>query len=96
MKLAPAELRAEFARAGLVTESKAGQVWTGAVRFNEWRLALPTKTEWPTEFVVCPHSDLFHENVPEQWIDRVFDEIEGCPRHAFQVLRRAPNVCRTM
>jgi protein gp37 len=88
MNLAPTELRAEFERDGLVKDSKTGPVWTGAVRFSEARLALPTQTKARTEFSVCPHSDLFHENVPDSWIDKVFDEMERCSWHAFQVLTK--------
>jgi protein gp37 len=85
MQLAPPDMRAEFLRDGLVTESKVGPVWTGAVRFSEARLTLPTETGPPTEFVVCPHSDLFHDNVATAWIDRVFDQMEKCNRHGFHV-----------
>jgi protein gp37 len=88
MKLAPVELRAEFARDGLVKDSKTGPVWTGSMRLSETRLALPTKTKAQTEFTVCPHSDLFNENVPVEWIERVFDEMERCGWHAFQVLTK--------
>jgi protein gp37 len=86
--LAPNDMREEFVASGLVTGSKAGPVWTGAVHFSGTRLSLPTETVPPTEFVVCPHGDLFHENVPTAWIDRVFDQIEACPRHTFQVLTK--------
>lgn len=35
-------------------------------------------------------SDLFHELVPFEFIDRVFDVMEATPRHAFQVLTKRP------
>jgi protein gp37 len=33
-------------------------------------------------------SDLFHEDVPESFIDRVFDVMAKCPQHTFQVLTK--------
>lgn len=88
MQIAPASMREEFSRDGLILSSKSGAVWTGEVRFSEARLSLPSETISATEFSVCPHSDLFHENVPSAWIDRVFDQIELCRQHTFQLLTK--------
>ncbi|MDB5610374.1 MAG: hypothetical protein JWP25_7274 [Bradyrhizobium sp.] len=88
MKLASAAMRAEIVRDGLVKESNARLAWTGAVRFSETRLMLPAETPAPTEFVVCPHSDLFHENVQDAWVDRVFEQIEQCQNHAFHIVTK--------
>ena len=35
-------------------------------------------------------SDLFHENVPDEWIDQVFAVMALCPQHIFQVLTKRP------
>jgi protein gp37 len=35
-------------------------------------------------------SDLFHENVPLAWIDRIFAVMAICPKHVFQVLTKRP------
>jgi len=32
--------------------------------------------------------DLFHEDVPDEWIDRVFAVMALCPQHTFQVLTK--------
>jgi protein gp37 len=40
-------------------------------------------------------SDLFHADVPEDYIQRVFDVMESCPQHTFQVLtKRAERLAR--
>jgi protein gp37 len=33
-------------------------------------------------------ADLFHESVPDEWIDRVFAVMALCPQHRFQVLTK--------
>jgi protein gp37 len=35
-------------------------------------------------------SDLFHPNVPDEWIDRIFAVMALCPQHIFQVLTKRP------
>ena len=37
---------------------------------------------------MCAHGDLFHENVPDQWIHRVFAIMAISPQHQFQVLTK--------
>ena len=35
-------------------------------------------------------SDLFHESVPDEWIDKIFAVMALCPQHTFQVLTKRP------
>jgi protein gp37 len=35
-------------------------------------------------------SDLFHDGVPDEWIDRIFAVMALCPQHTFQVLTKRP------
>ncbi|KPL67443.1 hypothetical protein SZ64_04585 [Erythrobacter sp. SG61-1L] len=88
MKLAGTRLRNVASRAGLTRPSKAGPVWTGEVRFNEAELLKPLRWRRPRKIFVCAHGDLFHENVPDEWIDRVFAVMALCPQHTFQVLTK--------
>lgn len=88
MKLAGGRLRGHPSRAGLTAESKAGPVWTGEVRFNEAWLDQPLRWSRPRTIFVCAHGDLFHENVPDAWIDRVFAVMALAPQHRFQVLTK--------
>src|SRR5206468_3052959 len=35
-------------------------------------------------------SDLFHENVKDDWIDKAFAVMALCPQHVFQILTKRP------
>jgi protein gp37 len=94
MKLAGTRLRHHPSRAGLTRDSKAGPVWTGEVRFNEQWLTDPLRWKRPRRIFVCAHGDLFHEDVPDEWIDRVFAVMALAPQHTFQVLtKRSARMC---
>lgn len=88
MKLAGTRLAHHPSRAGLTQDTKAGPVWTGEVRLNEDWLTQPLKWKRPRRIFVCAHGDLFHKNVPDEWIDRVFAVMALSPQHTFQVLTK--------
>lgn len=88
MRLAGTRLRNHPSRAGLTKDSKAGPVWTGDVRFNEAWLMQPLTWRTPRRIFVCAHADLFHENVPDEWIDQVFAVMALTPHHTYQVLTK--------
>ncbi len=44
----------------------------------------------PRRIFVNSMSDLFHPNVPDEWIDRIFAVMAMCPQHTFQVLTKRP------
>lgn len=88
MKLAGTRLKHHPSRAGLTNPSKAGPVWNGKVTFNEKWLDQPLRWKKPRMIFVCAHGDLFAENVPDEWIDKVFAVMALCPQHTFQVLTK--------
>lgn len=88
MKLAGTRLKHHESRAGLTTDSKAGPVWNGKVRLNAQWLDQPLRWKKPSMIFVCAHGDLFHETVPDEWIDQVFAIMALAPRHTFQVLTK--------
>lgn len=90
MKLAGTRLRNEPSRQGLTIGTKAGPVWNGQVRFNEKWLRQPLQWKRPRRIFVCAHGDLFHESVPDEWLDRVFAVMAMTKRHTFQVLTKRP------
>ena len=93
MRLAGTRLRHLPSRKGLTIDSKAGPVWISDVRFNEESLTLPLQWKRPRKIFVCAHGDLFHDSVPDEWIDRVFAIMTLCPQHTFQVLtKRLPRM----
>jgi protein gp37 len=95
MRLAGTRLQHHPSRAGLTQPSKAGPVWTGEVRLNEEWLAQPLRWRRPRRIFVCAHGDLFHENVPDEWIDRIFAVMALAPQHTFQVLTKRAARMRT-
>ena len=89
-QLAGTRLKNHPSRTGLTREVNGKPLWTGEVRFNEEWLKNPIRWKKPRKIFVCAHSDLFHENVPDVWIDKVFAVMALCPRHTFQVLTKRP------
>lgn len=94
MRLAGTRMRSHPSRAGLTSVSRAGPVWNGEVRFNDEWLAEPMHWRRPRRIFVCAHGDLFHDKVPDEWIDRVFAIMALCPQHTFQVLTKRPERMR--
>lgn len=88
MKLAGTRLKDHPSRRGLTADSKAGPVWNGQVRFNPEWLDQPLRWKRPRRIFVCAHGDLFHESVPDAWIDQVFAVMALAPQHTFQVLTK--------
>lgn len=94
MKLAGTRLKHHWSRIGLTIDTKAGPVWNGKVRFNEDWLDQPLRWKKPRMIFVCAHGDLFHEDVPDAWIDQVFAVMALSRHHTFQVLTKRPERMR--
>ena len=94
MKLAGGRLKNHPSRKGLTTPSKAGPVWNGEVRFNSEWLDQPLRWKRPRNIFVCAHSDLFHEDVPDLWIEKIVGVMIRAPQHRFQVLTKRPERMR--
>lgn len=62
--------------------------WTGEVRFNEHLLDQPLRWRRPRRVFVNSMGDLFHEAVPEEWIDHVFAAMALADKHEFLVLTK--------
>jgi len=60
------------------------------LRMWEDRLDLPRRWSKPQTIFVNSMSDLFHERVPDGFIDRVFETMRSCDWHTFQVLTKRP------
>jgi protein gp37 len=59
-----------------------------AVTLQPERLHEPLKRRKPTLYFVNSMSDLFHEQVPFPYVDRVLEVIQATPRHQFQILTK--------
>ncbi|ETX26592.1 DUF5131 family protein [Roseivivax isoporae] len=75
--------------AGTTEMSRGGPVWTGKIGVaREIVLMEPLRRRKPTTYFVNSMSDLFHEAVPDEVIDRVFAVMALSPQHKFQVLTK--------
>ncbi|TPM92693.1 phage Gp37/Gp68 family protein [Mesorhizobium sp. B2-1-3A] len=64
-------------------------VWTGKLALApEKTLLQPLAWRAPRRIFVNSMGDLFHEDVPDEWIDRVFAVMALAPLHTFQVLTK--------
>ncbi|CAD6879954.1 Bacteriophage protein gp37 [Methylomonas albis] len=52
------------------------------------RLSQPLKRKKPTVYFVNSMSDLFHEDIPDSYLDDVFSVIEKTPQHTYQILTK--------
>lgn len=66
-------------------------VFTGRINLDEDALDLPRSWKLGRTIFVNSMSDLFHDAVPERFIARVFEVMERCPQHSFQVLTKRPH-----
>lgn len=94
-RLAATRLQHHPSRKGLARLNAAGEAkFTGGVRFNKGWLDQPLRWKKPRMIFVCAHGDLFHDGVPDEWIDRIFAVMALAPRHTFQVLTKRPERMR--
>ena len=79
---------------GLTRPSGGRQVWTGAIRCDQASLDLPHRWRRPRLVFVNSMSDLFHADVPESFIARVWTTMRATPRHTYQILTKRPDRMR--
>src|SRR3990167_6615835 len=64
------------------------------VKLHPERLDQPLRWQRPRRVFVNSMSDLFHEQVPDDFIDRVFAVMALAPQHSFQILTKRPERMR--
>lgn len=75
--------------AGTTKIIKGKPVWTGKVaRPPDHILTAPLRWKRGRKIFVNSMGDLFHESIPDEWIDRVFAVMALSPQHTFQVLTK--------
>ncbi len=55
---------------------------------HPYRLVQPLKRKKPTVYFVNSMSDLFHEDIPDSFLDEVFSVVTKTPQHTFQILTK--------
>jgi protein gp37 len=68
--------------------------WNGDVFLDDSAVTAPLSWRTPKFIFVNSMSDLFHEDVPLRFIQSVFDVMNACPQHTFQVLTKRPGRAR--
>lgn len=77
--------------AGLtVLNGRGDRHFNGVVRCHDDALEIPLHWRKPRRVFVNSMSDLFHKDVPFEFIDKVFAVMALCPQHTFQVLTKRP------
>jgi protein gp37 len=76
---------------GLTRKSGGRAVWTGKIRLDAKSLDVPKAWSKPRKVFVNSMSDLFHPDVPSDFIARVWAVMKGTPRHTYQILTKRPD-----
>lgn len=76
---------------GLTRKSGGRAKWTGVLRLDEGALSVPEKWSKPRNVFVNSMSDLFHPEVPSDFIGRVWEVMKRTPRHTYQILTKRPD-----
>jgi protein gp37 len=75
---------------GTTRRTGGRSVWTGRINVDEAALTAPLRWRGSKRIFVNSMSDLFHENVPTEFIQQVWATMADCPQHQFQVLTKRP------
>jgi protein gp37 len=75
---------------GLTRKSGRRAVWTGKIRLDPASLDAPKAWSRPRKVFVNSMSDLFHDEVPIEFIARVWNVMKDTPRHTYQILTKRP------
>ncbi len=79
---------------GLTELGPQGPRWTGKIKLVPEVLDAPLRWRKPKRIFVNSMSDLFHEEVPEWFIESVFVIMTRTPRHTYQILTKRPERMR--
>lgn len=74
----------------LTKRSKRGAVWTDKVRCHEDSVEIPLTWKKPRRVFVNSMSDLFHPDVPSEFVARIWDVMKRTPQHHYQILTKRP------
>jgi protein gp37 len=75
---------------GLTVLHNDRRMFNGKITTSEAALTIPFGWKKPRRVFVNSMSDLFHEGVPFDFVDRVFAVMALCPQHTFQILTKRP------
>ena len=76
---------------GLTRKTGGRAKWTGKIYLDEKSLSVPTTWSKPRTVFVNSMSDLFHTDVPADFIAKVWKTMAETPRHTYQILTKRPD-----
>lgn len=76
---------------GLTRKSGGRAKWTGKLFLDRKSLAIPATWSKPRRVFVNSMSDLFHADVPADFIADVWQVMADTPRHTYQILTKRPD-----
>ncbi|MEJ8571277.1 DUF5131 family protein [Microbaculum marinum] len=76
---------------GLTRKSGGRAKWTGKIYLDRKSLGVPATWSKPRRVFVNSMSDLFHTNVPAEFIAEVWRVMADTPRHTYQILTKRPD-----
>ena len=77
--------------AGLTRKSGGRAKWTGKINLDRKSLSIPATWSKPRRVFVNSMSDLFHSDVPPDFIADVWKVMAETPRHTYQILTKRPD-----
>ena len=76
---------------GLTRKSGERSVWTGKLFLDRRALEAPKAWRKPRQIFVNSMSDLFHANVPDNFVREVWTTMQATPQHTYQILTKRPD-----
>jgi len=77
--------------AGLTRKSGGRAKWTGKIYLDRNSLSVPTTWSKPRRVFVNSMSDLFHSDVPADFVVDVWRVMAETPQHTYQILTKRPD-----
>jgi protein gp37 len=76
---------------GLTRKSGGRAKWTGEIALDEKALSIPSTWSKPRNVFVNSMSDLFHPDVPVDFVRKVWGVMNETRRHTYQILTKRPD-----
>jgi protein gp37 len=76
---------------GLTRKTGGRAKWTGKISVDRKALSIPSTWSKPRRVFVNSMSDLFHSDVPANFIADVWNVMAATPRHTYQILTKRPD-----
>ncbi|MBN4080009.1 DUF5131 family protein [bacterium AH-315-C08] len=75
---------------GLTSKTGKKLVWSGLIKEDNASLSIPLNWKKPRKIFVNSMSDLFHDDVSEEFIFSIWEVMRKTPRHNYQILTKRP------